>query len=148
MDASSRTGLRWIAKASSNTIVGSEAMASTMPNGYYRGRFAGKYLLAHRVVFYLTHGYWPTQVDHIDGNRANNHPDNLREVTAEQNQHNRVARGYYLDKRSGKWLSKIRVGNKVKQLGLFNTEDAARAAYLNAKRGLHPTAPERCYESS
>lgn len=62
--------------------------------GYVVVSFKKRQLLAHRVVWLLTYGAWPAAgLDHIDGNRANNHPSNLREATASQNQHNRKAHG-------------------------------------------------------
>lgn len=45
----------------------------------------------HRVIFFLKYGYWPDLVDHIDRDRLNNRPDNLRDATASENQHNTVA---------------------------------------------------------
>jgi len=61
---------------------------------YKHVRINGKKYLLHRVVWALAHGRWPgsgMQVDHIDRDTRNNHPDNLREVTASQNQRNRSA---------------------------------------------------------
>lgn len=62
-------------------------------NGYRRIRltFNGKRygLIAHRVVFALFHGRWPThEVDHIDRCRTNNAPANLRDVPHVQNMRN------------------------------------------------------------
>ncbi|AZF94572.1 HNH endonuclease [Pectobacterium phage Khlen] len=146
VDISSPTGLVWIKQASRNTKVGTPAFTSQGSNQYYRGGFNHKSYLAHRVVFFLTHGYWPKQVDHIDGVRTNNNPANLRVITPAENQHNKRVKGYYLDKRSGKWLSKIRIDGRVQWLGLYTTKQEAHAVYLDAKRKTHPTAPERCYE--
>ncbi len=39
----------------------------------------------HRIVFILTHGYVPKYIDHVDRDKTNNHPDNLREVTNTEN---------------------------------------------------------------
>lgn len=56
-------------------------------NGYARVRFrhptTGERIeiSAHRAVFALVHGRWPDlEVDHVDGNRTNNRPANLREL--------------------------------------------------------------------
>ena len=51
----------------------------------------GKGYLAHRLVFLLINNRFPyNQIDHIDHDRLNNHPDNLRDVTSSQNQRNRT----------------------------------------------------------
>ena len=113
--------------------------------GYLTGGFGGKNYKAHRVVFYLTHGYWPTLVDHIDGDRSNNRPDNLRDASLEVNAQNRLAGGCSFDKYSGKWKAYISFEGKQITLGRFPSKAWARQAYLNAKREYHPTAPERCY---
>ncbi|PPZ70293.1 HNH endonuclease, partial [Neisseria gonorrhoeae] len=67
---------------------------------------------------------------------------NLRTVTPQENQHNyRKAKGYSRHSCSGWWEAYIRVGGVRHHLGLFTTEAAARAAYLNAKRLYHPSTP-------
>ena len=49
--------------------------------------------MAHRLIWLHTYGYWPRhEIDHIDGNPANNALDNLREVTHEENLRNTAAR--------------------------------------------------------
>ena len=60
---------------------------------YRRLQFRGHTLLAHRVVFALHHGRWPTPCcDHIDGNPLNNRATNLRECSVSSNAHNRKMR--------------------------------------------------------
>ena len=77
-------------------------------------------------------------VDHIDGNRLNNNLSNLRVVTTQHNMWNvHKAKGYYWDKREGKWRAVIGVNGKSKHLGYHATEDLARAEYLRAKATLH-----------
>ena len=47
-------------------------------------------LRVHRVVFALYNNRWPScAIDHINGDRRDNRPSNLREATAEQNAQNR-----------------------------------------------------------
>ncbi|ELH8509758.1 HNH endonuclease [Salmonella enterica] len=105
--------------------------------------------MAHRVAWILHHGK-PIpdgmQVDHINGIRTDNRIENLRLVTHTENQHNqRKAKGYTWNTQCRKWRAQIRVGGKHKTLGLYATELEARAAYMRAKRELHPTAPLEVY---
>jgi len=67
-------------------------------SGYRRVRvmYEGKKIAisAHRLAFALAYGRWPGQlVDHIDRDRTNNRPINLRDVDARTNLLNSVYRG-------------------------------------------------------
>lgn len=142
----SPTGLIWLARPKfSRVVVGAPAFTSVGASapGYYQGVYNGVQLKAHRVVFYLTHGYWPAMVDHIDGNPLNNKPDNLRVVTASENQHNVAARG--TRKNGNKWQVNIQCDYERITFGAFNTEEEAHQAYLDTKKLMHPTAPNRLY---
>lgn len=48
-------------------------------------------LRAHRLAFALQTGRWPTIIDHIDRDRANNRWSNLRETTPSENRRNSTA---------------------------------------------------------
>lgn len=64
-------------------IVGS---APCKGDRYLRVRVGGRLFFVHRVVFAMTHGRWPDgQLDHIDRDKLNNRPSNLREVNASDN---------------------------------------------------------------
>lgn len=143
LDASSPSGLIWRQHVSRKCRAGRPALTSSS-GGYFKGRLRGTELYAHRVVWYLTHGTWPNVVDHKDGNGLNNDPNNLVDGTTAHNMRNRVHRGTATTL-SGKWRARITVDGRELHLGSFDTEEAAHAAYLAAKRRLHPTAPERCY---
>ncbi|ANT45393.2 HNH homing endonuclease [Pectobacterium phage PP90] len=125
-------------------LVGAEAFTTIKGDGYYGGKFKRKTYSAHRVVFFLTHGYWPACVDHVDGNILNNEPTNLRAATLSENQHNMLVRGYRRTP-NGKYEARIKLNGKRHYLGAYETADAAHQAYLSAKRHYHPTAPPRCF---
>jgi len=96
--------------------------------------------LVHRLVVqtFLENYSNDLDVDHINGDKLNNHISNLRMVTHQQNHFNRTkAKGYYWHKHSKKWMAKITVNYKDKYLGSFDTEQEAREAYLSAKKILH-----------
>jgi hypothetical protein len=86
-------------------------------------------------------------VDHRDGDNTNNAWLNLREATNAQNGQNQMQAqkgstsgylGVNWDKAKGKWLARIGLNGKSKNLGRFDTPEEAHAAYVAAKRKLHP----------
>lgn len=98
-----------------------------------------KYLL-HRVIGYLFLGLNVEDriqiIDHIDGNKQNNKLENLRIVSQQQNTYNNLkSKGY--NKFRNKFEAKINVNKKRIRLGLFDTEEEARQAYLDAKQKYH-----------
>jgi hypothetical protein len=98
----------------------------------------------HRLVLlaFIGKDQDKTSVDHIDNIKTNNHLSNLRWVTQQENEHNRKhAKGYYWNKIAQKWKAQIIINNKHIHLGLYQTEDEARQAYLDAKKIHHPTSP-------
>lgn len=99
---------------------------------------------AHRYIMNNPIGM---MIDHKNGNGLDNRKLNLRIVTGQINQHNRHAsRGYYWNKQAKKWKSQIRANNTTIFLGYYKTEDEARAAYLQAKKIYHPSAPHHLYK--
>ena len=77
-----------IAKTKSKGRNIGDALRSVSGNGYLKGSVDGKQYKVHRLVFLYFHGFMPSQVDHIDGNRKNNKIKNLREATSAQNNQN------------------------------------------------------------
>ena len=101
-----------------------------------------KLLLRHRLLGYaflnLDINDTKSQIDHIDGDRLNNNINNLRIVNCQQNHFNRTtAKGYYIMP-NNKFKAVICRDYKVINLGLYDTEEEARQAYLNAKIIYHP----------
>lgn len=99
---------------------------------------------AHRVAFVLAHGRWPEgHIDHLDGVRDNNAPENLRDVWyAENNQNKRMSRnntsGYVGVHPVGRrWRATL---GKTGRLGIFDSlEEAVSArAAASAAAGYHP----------
>jgi hypothetical protein len=100
---------------------------------------------AHRLAWLYVRGEWPQfDIDHIDGDRANNRIGNLRDVSRSVNLQN--ARKARSDSQSGllgalrnrnRWMSRIKANGRMIHLGSFDTPEEAHAAYLAAKRKLH-----------
>lgn len=135
---------------------GKRAFTARNIKGYLIGTIESCPVLAHRVVWAMTNGRWPDmEIDHIDGNIHNNHPDNLREVTSAVNSRN-MARfstntsgftGVRQHSDTKKWGASIKAGGKTIHLGYFRTSSEALAARRGAERvlGYHPNhGREKC----
>lgn len=75
-------------------------------------------------------------VDHIDRNKLNNHINNLRMVTSQENSFNTNAKGWYRTKYNT-YTAQIVLNNKTYRLGTFKTKEEAHQAYLDAKSQMH-----------
>lgn len=137
----------WRVRASIRAKPG--APAGTVDNrGYIRIGVAGGIYRAHRLAILYVTGEWPAEeVDHLDGDKANNRYANLRDVSRALNQQNmrlpyRSGKSGYLGvslhRPTGKWRARVSIGRRAQSLGLYDTPDAAHAAYVAAKRQLHP----------
>ena len=152
IDENSISGIKWINKSSLMRIkIGQDALTTIDKDGYFRGGFDGRELRAHRVIFYLYYGRWPNgPIDHRNGIRSDNRVANLRECTVSENTQNQhKARGYSWHSTHKKWIAHIQIPfGKLKHLGYFNSELAARQAYLSAKSALHPGWDKEAYGDS
>jgi hypothetical protein len=103
--------------------------------------------LAHRLVWVLCNGTIPAdlQIDHVNNDRADNHLNNLRLATSQQNHFNAGKRsnnrsgftGVSWHKPSRKWIAAIRINGKKKYLGIFKTAESAAACYATAAIAHH-----------
>lgn len=106
--------------------------------GYLILRLSGKEYSLHRLIWLLIYGTYPTdQIDHINGNRADNRKCNLRAATQSQNTWNRVVRGASFNNRRGKWRATMTLNGKEKLLGHFLTKEEAQNAYRQAALEHH-----------
>jgi hypothetical protein len=108
-----------------------------------------KQIFTHKLVWLFETGKWPTDMlDHINGNPLDNRFCNLRlsnHILNGQNQrahrpNNKSSHllGVSWHKLNNKYIAKIKINGKPKHLGYFNTAEEAHAAYVTAKRILHP----------
>lgn len=118
-------------------------------NGYRVIGIDGRYFGEHRLAWLWVHGRIPEgQIDHINGDRADNRIANLRDVNASVNAQNqrrahsdkRSCRliGATWDKWSGRWKAQIITNGKTVFARYFKSAEEAHAAYVEAKRKLHP----------
>ena len=117
--------------------------------GYKAGTVKGVRVPAHRVIWAMTFGAWPSEdIDHINGNRADNRIENLRAVCRQENTKNRAVQnnstslvpGVTWAKKNKKWRARITIsGNRV-DLGLYEDFENAVTARKKAERlyGYHP----------
>lgn len=127
---------------------GQPAFAHSAGNGYLHGSLLGRKVLAHRVVWALHYGTWPVQtIDHIDGDRTNNRPENLRDVPHQTNCQNQPlssasstgVTGVSFDRQRGQFEAHVTVDGAKRSLGRFKEladAEVARAA-ANATHGFH-----------
>lgn len=114
--------------------------------GYLRIGIGGKSYYAHRLVWMHVFGRWPTaDIDHLNGDPTDNRLVNLREISHAHNTHNvktanrnSTTKLLGVTQAGGRFKARIAVAGKVHHLGSFATAEEAHAAYIDAKRKLHP----------
>lgn len=122
---------------------------SNKPNGYRAIQVDSVQFSEHRLVYALVKGYWPVNnIDHANRNRADNHIENLRDVTYQGNQLNRSLSwnsqskvlGVFWNTLKKKWQAQITCNRKQKHLGFFDSLEAAIAVRKAAEIefGFHP----------
>ena len=124
-----------------------EQAGTQTPYGYIRTHVDGHNYLVHRIIWLIIYGEWPKyEIDHINFNKSDNRLCNLRDATHSTNQEN-IYRprannklgliGVVHEKKTNKYVARIRVKGDVIQLGYFAYKEDAANAYLLAKRKLH-----------
>tara|TARA_R110002167_G_scaffold286042_1_gene491045 strand:- start:71 stop:637 length:567 start_codon:yes stop_codon:yes gene_type:complete len=125
---------------STNRTFGSENKLGYMLVNVNRKRFSVHRLIAKAFLTDYSEGL---EVDHINGNKSDNHPDNLRMVSRGQNMQaylkkrkGKEYRGVSWCNRTGKWRAQVCQSGDATEAPGFHTEaSAARArdaiAYAN-----------------
>lgn len=140
------TGVFTRIRKTCNRVKVGDVCGSPNSNGYLQVSIENRlYLLANLAVLYMT-GSWPTgTVDHRNTVRTDNRWDNLRDIPNDVNQQNRRTASRSsksgllgVSPSHGRWAASIQVNKKKRHLGLFDTPEEASAAYIAAKRSLHP----------
>jgi hypothetical protein len=105
--------------------------------GYVQIKINKVFYYGHRLAWFYVHGKFPEQeIDHINGNTADNRIVNLRLASRSQNNQNKAARidcasgvrGVMRRKDTGRWTAQIRVKKKSISLGCFDSLESAAAA--------------------
>ncbi len=107
-------------------------------NGYMSVTICRRQYKAHRVVYLLSFGSWPDgEIDHIDRDKANNRPSNLRVVSRSENILNTGKRlgtkskyrGVYWHAKRQKWRAMISANGRLASIGMFHSEEEAARAF-------------------
>lgn len=111
--------------------------------GYVQILIRGRAYYAHRLAWFYVHGEWPpSQIDHINCEKADNRIANLRLATRSQNQANRGVqpnntsgfKGVTWCGPRGKWRAEIKVNRRKVCLGSFERLEDAAVAYEHAAK--------------
>ena len=95
-------------------------------------------LKVHQFAWYWVNKECVIEIDHRNGVKVDNKISNLRSITHQKNNWNRVnAKGYYYNKKYKKYHASIGFNGKIIHLGSFEKEEEARAVYLDAKKKYH-----------
>ena len=125
-------------------IKNGDVAGSVNRNGYCYIGLYGEVYRAHRLAWLYITGKNPTaQIDHINGNKADNRFENLREASNLKNTRNRNLnsnnksgyRGVSWASHANKWVAHAMSKGKRKKLGYFDTAlQASKAFQAYAKR--------------
>lgn len=117
-------------------------------DGYLRWKRRDGHCPLTHLIWVLYYGQFPIlEIDHINGDRADNRISNLREVTRSQQMMNRGTfankrvpfKGVSIDKRYGTYRASIQANGRWRHLGTFKTPEEAHAAYAAASELYHGT---------
>lgn len=120
------------------TVAGSVGRA-----GYIQINLSGRLYFAHRIVWALANGVdpYPLEIDHVNGNRSDNRPLNLRVADRQLNLLNSRSRGLWpkgvYRTQRGRFMAQSKAKGKPVYLGLFDTPEEAHHAYLSWVSAVH-----------
>lgn len=142
-EASNLGNIRSVARIINGRNKPSVVLSPCLRNDYLRVRLfkdnGAKMFVVHRLVMLSFVGESKLTVDHINGKKNDNRLSNLRYCSHRNNciyarskmEHSSKYVGVSWDKRRKNWRAVIHINNKFFQLGAFNSEEAAKAAYDN-----------------
>lgn len=137
--------LYWKVSRPHTTIKPGDKAGGFGKNGYLMTSINCKSFYNHRIIYMMHYGNLPKFIDHIDGNKANNKIENLREATSSQNNRNMPKKitntsgikGVSWDTSSGKWRVRLRINGIDRRIGCFEDIKEAEKAIIQARNLYH-----------
>ena len=134
----------WVQPSSPRVFVGAPAGSLHKGSGYRRLMVDGRKYSEHRLAWLAVTGEFPpVLIDHINGLKHDNRIVNLRLATRKQNNENVKVRADNTSgfkgatlRPDGRWEAQIQNHKTKIYLGLFDTPEAAHAAYVHAATNL------------
>jgi hypothetical protein len=125
--------------------VGEVAGFINKTTGYVSVKIYGKAYKVHQIVYLMHHGFIPKEIDHINGNRADNRIENLREVTRTQNRMNSKMpktntsgiKNVHWKKQHKKWEVILIINGKRKDFGRYADLELAELVAIEARNKYH-----------
>lgn len=108
-------------------LIGKKAGWFNSSSGYFDVQLMKKNYGVHRIIFMYHYGYFPIEVDHINGNKLDNRIENLRASDSTTNKYNvgikkdntSGIKGVHFSKRDKKWVVSFKVNGKIKWFGQY-----------------------------
>lgn len=102
-------------------------------------------ILEHRAIFWIHHGYWPKEIDHINRDPMDNRIENLREVSSSENKYNMAARkdsstgikNVYWFSPHGMYKVQLKAKGKSYTVGYFKDIELAELVAHEAREKYH-----------
>lgn len=130
-EAGDREAKRWNAR-----YAGRKSLACAAASGHLTGTIGKRHFKAHRVCWALHFGEWPDgEIDHVNGNPADNRIVNLRIATRAQNAKNikkrrgAISRFRGVSRDGSRWRAMINSDGVRTHIGTFDDELYAAVAY-------------------
>lgn len=121
------------------------AMKTDTTSGHLGVRYRDNMYMIHRLIWKMTYGYDPCELDHINQDKKDNRISNLREVSRSENQRNVSVRkdntsgvkGISFEPKKKLWRIYVNVGKQRFYKGRFKDKNKAIAALKLHREKLH-----------